>query len=255
MMDVSVSRCLAWAPDIVTPEDWRAWACGQQSASTDGAPAVGTVPAILRRRLTRWGRLALEVAGNMAQELTPTTPVIFSSRHGDSERTQQLLCDLAHSEPLSPTAFSLSVHNASLGLFTIVQQITAPSLALAAGKETFAHAWLEAITWLDQGAEQVLLVYADEPLAGFYQDDADEEELPLGLALLLTRTRGQAVTLGFSPTFLTNDAATPTDDGAPPRSMSMALEFLRWWFGDQSAFRFTGERLTWSWVRGNDEAI
>lgn len=244
MNDVCVSRCLAWAPDLTTATDWQLWAQGQKVSSGEGTPGVSAVPAMLRRRLTRWGRLALEVATATAPELDPAAPVIFSSRHGDTERTQQLLRDLALNEPLSPTAFSLSVHNASLGLFTIVQRITAPSLALAAGRETFAHAWLEAVTWLDQGAPQVLLVHADEPLNGFYEPYNDEEDLPQALALLLTRDQGQRVSVNFAP--MMNDVEIK------PRSL--ALEFLAWWHGEQSEFTYAGDRLAWTWKRDDQAA-
>lgn len=243
MNDVCVSRCLAWAPDLTTATDWQFWAQGQKASSGEGAPGARAVPAMLRRRLTRWGRLALEVATAVAPELDPAAPVVFSSRHGDTERTQQLLRDLALVEPLSPTAFSLSVHNASLGLLTIVQHITAPSLALAAGRETFAHAWLEAVTWLDQGAPQVLLIHADEPLSGFYEPDRDEDDLPQALALLLTRDEGQRVSVNFTP------ATTDMVAG----SRSLALDFLAWWYGEQRAFTYVGDRLAWTWKR-DDQA-
>lgn len=239
MTDVCVSRCLAWAPNLATDADWHAWALGTRAASCEGSPTASAVPAMLRRRLTRWGRLALQVASELADELDPMAPVIFSSRHGDTERTQQLLTDLANGEQLSPTAFSLSVHNAPLGLFTIVRQITAPSLALAAGKETLAHAWLEAATWLAQGAPQVLLVHADEPLAGFYQADADEQELPQALALLLTRDTGTRVNLTHAPNV----------EGVDPAPRSMALEFLAWWYGESAADQYAGDRLQWTWRR------
>lgn len=240
MMDVRISRCLAWAPNLSTDEHWQAWARGERIPEGENAPGAQRVPAMLRRRLTRWGRLALEVAGGLADELQPDTPVIFSSRHGDTLRTESLLKDLANGEPLSPTAFSLSVHNASLGLYTIVEQITAPSLAIAAGRETFAHAWLEAFTWLQQGASQVLLVHADEPLADFYQQDTDEQDAPLAIALLLSADAGERVSLHFE---------TPVASAALPSPQAQPLAFLQWWYGSAAEFSWCGDRLRWNWRR------
>src|SRR5690625_4576870 len=153
-MDLFVSQFAAWAPGLERLGDWASWAEQAELPVSDAVPPVKSVPAMTRRRLTRWGRLALEVATSMQGALDAQTPVIFSSRHGDTHRTQKLLQDLAQGEPLSPTAFSLSVHNAALGLFTIIERITAPSLALAAGRDTLAHAWVEAQGWLAQGAPQ-----------------------------------------------------------------------------------------------------
>ncbi|MBE8715864.1 3-oxoacyl-ACP synthase [Cellvibrio sp. KB43] len=239
MMNVRISRCVAWAPNLSTDADWQAWSRGERALQGDDTPRAQRVPAMLRRRLTRWGRLALEVAGELTESLAADTPIIFSSRHGDTHRTETLLTDLANCEPLSPTAFSLSVHNAPLGLYTIVEKITSPSLAVAAGRETFAHAWLEAYTWLQQGASQVLLVHADELLADFFRPDTDEQDAPLALALLLTADEGSAVSLRFDAL----DQRTLSDTQAQP------LAFLQWWYSEAPALRWCGDRLCWQWQR------
>lgn len=239
-MDLYVSQDAVWGPGLETPEDWVSWARQRQILDSDAAPAARAVPAITRRRLTRWGRLALEVATTMEQPLPADTPVIFSSRHGDTARTQKLLQDLARGEPLSPTAFSLSVHNSALGIFTILRQIKSPSLALAAGRDTLAQAWVEAEGWLDQGAGQVLLVHADEPLSDFYRVDTDEQEMPAALALLLSREpapNSKRVSLRCTP------------NGGNTQGCSMMIAFLAWWFGPEKRLEFDTDRLTWIWER------
>ena len=239
-MDLFVSQFAAWAPGLESPGDWASWAEQAELPDSDARPPVAAVPAMTRRRLTRWGRLALEVATSVQGQLAVDTPVIFSSRHGDTHRTQKLLQDLAQGEPLSPTAFSLSVHNAALGLFTIIERITAPSLALAAGRDTLAHAWIEAQGWLAHGASQVLLVHCDEPLAEFYRPDADEAEMPAALALLLSSEPGpgrQRVALHRNP------------GGAEPGPVSMMAAFLTWWFGSDARLELSTERTTWAWER------
>ncbi|MDQ2076979.1 beta-ketoacyl synthase chain length factor [Marinimicrobium sp. ABcell2] len=239
-MDLFVSQFAAWAPGLDTPTDWATWAEQADVLDSEASPPVRAVPAMTRRRLTRWGRLALEVATSVEGHLAADAPVIFSSRHGDTQRTQKLLQDLAHEEPLSPTAFSLSVHNAALGLFTIIQRITAPSLALAAGRDTFAQAWVEAQGWLAEGAPQVLLVHCDEPLADFYRPDADEAEMPAALALLLSSEPGpgrERVSLSMAP------------HSGEPGDVSMMVAFLVWWFGRTPHLEFCTERTNWHWER------
>lgn len=219
---------------------------GRLQLAESGMPDAKAVPPMLRRRLTRWGRMALETACACAEDITAETPVLFSSRHGDTQRTCVLLQDLAVGEPLSPTAFSLSVHNASLGIYTIVQQALGPSLALAAGKESLAHAMLEATGLLATGAEQVLLVHTDDDLAGAYQPYADERDMPHSVALVLTRSQGRPVSIKWR----TNSAGNnPPVDGA---SESMSRAFLRWWFGNMEQFEYPGSRLTWTWASEND---
>lgn len=236
-MNFYISQCHAWAPGIETPEQWQLWSQGQLQPAEAGMPPAKAVPAMLRRRLTRWGRMALETACACAGEVRANTPVLFSSRHGDTQRTYALLQDLAQEEPLSPTAFSLSVHNASLGIYTIVQQALGASLALAAGKESLAHAMLEAATLLHEGADQVLLVHTDDDLAEFYQPYSDEADMPLSVALLLNGSQGRKVELQWQPA------------ARSPEPESMSKEFLRWWFGDRNQpLNYSGSRLQWSWA-------
>lgn len=244
-MNLFVSHCTAWGPGLETAGQWASWATAPQVSDSDSAPGARAVPSMTRRRLTRWGRLALEVATGLDGHLAANAPVIFSSRHGDTQRTEKLLRDLAREESLSPTAFSLSVHNAALGLFTIIRQITAPSLALAAGRDTLAQAWLEAASWLHQGSPQVLLVHADEPLAEFYREDADEAELPAALALLLSTQPSpgaRRVSLNMSEV---GEAPGPS----PVMKSSMMAAFLAWWFGRDPRLEFSTDRLTWAWER------
>lgn len=252
-MDLFVSHCAAWGPGLETAEEWAENVEAPLIADSNAMPGARAVPAMTRRRLTRWGRLALEVATELDGYLAADAPVIFSSRHGDTHRTEKLLRDLAREEPLSPTAFSLSVHNAALGLFTIIRQIKTPSLALAAGRDTLAQAWLEAASWLHQGASQVLLVHADEPLADFYREDADEAEFPAAVALLLSAqpspgARRVSLDMGALPDGLGQSSTGSTAADSTTES-SMMTAFLVWWFGADSRLEFTTDRLSWTWER------
>lgn len=239
-MEAYVSRLVAWAPGLDSGADWRHWAASPALIEGEDKPPAKAVPAMTRRRLTRWSRMALEVATAVDGDLDPRAPMIFSSRHGDTRRTLALLRDLAAQEPLSPTAFSLSVHNAALGIYTIVRGMSSPSLAVAAGRDTLAQAWLEAQSWLATGTGQVLLVHVDEPLAEFYRPYADEAEMPAALALVLNAqpAAGAVPTrLGFEPA------------RGPAGEASMMREFLAWWYGGDTSLALHGSRLSWWWER------
>src|SRR5690625_7518099 len=87
-----------------------------------------------------------------------------------------------------------------------------PGLQLTIAQSTFGT------VFRSQGAPQVLLVHCDEPLAEFYQPDADEAEMPAALAVLLCAEPGpgrQKVALHRQP------------GGAEPRAVSMMAAFLR----------------------------
>lgn len=140
----------------------------------------------LRRRLTRLGAMALGAA--LAIEYRDDARFVFCSRHGDFQRTAALLTALFRREALSPTDFSMSVHNALAGMLSIARQAKAGHTAIAAGPNTFAYGLVEAAAILAaDGEASVLLVYYDEPLpAPFDEIEAGKPEATVALALLLT---------------------------------------------------------------------
>lgn len=130
---------------------------------------------MMRRRVDTLGRFALQVAWWVQQDMVGM-PVIFASRHGETERSFALLQTLNQNEPLSPTSFGLSVHNAISALYSIARRDGALYQAIAAGPATIEQAVVEAASLLADGAAEVLLVYYEAPLAEAYHAFADEPE-------------------------------------------------------------------------------
>jgi hypothetical protein len=164
----------AGAHFVIPVARWAAWPPAQGAAS--GLPDVRFIDASLRRRLGPLARAMLHVAHECAAEGTPTR-LVFASRHGELGYTVTLLRALAAAEPLSPTLFSLSVHNASAGLFSTFRHDRAASTAIAAGAETLGQALLEAYCQLASDAGSlVLIVYGDEALPDEYREFGEARE-------------------------------------------------------------------------------
>lgn len=124
---------------------------------------------MLRRRLSSLAKMTLRVAHDCARDI-PNVRIVFASRHGELARTTTMLDGLAAGEDLSPTLFSMSVLNASVGLFSILQKNTAPATAISAGCASFGYGLLDACLQLSEKPEQpVLFVYADEPAPAVYE--------------------------------------------------------------------------------------
>ncbi|AZQ51606.1 beta-ketoacyl synthase chain length factor [Burkholderia cenocepacia] len=154
------------------------------SISTAGVPGVEALDPMVRRRLSRLSRLALQVAYDCAGTENPVR-VVFASRHGELVRTTGILADIGAAEPVSPTAFSLSVLNAVTGIFGIARRDRSAATAVAAGHETLGYALLEAYSQYETSpASPVLLVYAHEPADPVY-GDIDDDPDSMGLAILL----------------------------------------------------------------------
>lgn len=184
-----IARWQAWAPGVADAAGWRAWIAAGHTPDPVAQPDVSYLPPLLRRRLDRCGRMALSTAWPCTAGLS-TVQSVFSSRHGALDRTLELLDALAKDEVLSPTVFSLSVHNSNLGLFSIARSDRGAATALAAGADSLALGLLEGANLIAEGAEQVLVCYADDSLAAPYAAFLPEEpsaHRPFSISLLLTR--------------------------------------------------------------------
>ena len=234
-----IDRWAAWAPGVESEAQWAEWSAGRRALAAEPAtPDVQFLPPMLRRRTSRVTRAALWAihACGGADTLYPT---VFSSRHGELHRSHALLQDLAAGEPLSPNAFSLSVHNTASGLNSIATGNRAPSTALAAGRDTLAAGVIQALCQLGDGAEAVILVHADECAPAFYQRWVHYEVPVFALALVLRRPGGQG-SWRLAPRATTAGAADPG---------SHELALMHMLAGGQRQQILAGERGSWLWER------
>jgi hypothetical protein len=197
-----------------------------------GKPEVAFVEPMLRRRLSRMARGFF----HCAQRLSPPgeVRVVHGSRHGEADRTLALLQDLAAQRELSPTLFSMSVHNAVPGLWSIFKGNHAPITAVAAGPETFGWTLVEAIAaWKADPASPVLCLYAEDRLPEPWAEGVPQPGLHV-VALLLGGQEGP----GFSL------LREPGGDGLVS-SLPQARHFLEAWRGGEAAW--TGAGSSWHW--------
>mgnify|MGYP003121641211 CR=1 FL=1 len=119
-------------------------------------------------------------------------PVVFSSTMGEIQRTQGILEAIADGDPVSPAAFSLSVHNAVVGLWSLVNGVTSPMISLAPVEGSPVPALLEAAGMLAEGWESVLVVFCEEAYPEFYRPFLNSPTGPTSLALQLVPSHALA---------------------------------------------------------------
>jgi len=221
----------AWAPGLVSAMDGFDECRTEQPPVDDGAgPEIRFVSPMLRRRLGPLARMALHVAHEVSAGFAGLTTV-FASRHGELTRTVGILHALARDEAPSPTAFSLSVHNATVGIHSIIRSDQAPSTALAAGDETLLWGFQEAAARLMHRPDlPVLLVYADETLPVEYEPFGATSEVAHAIAFLLAS--GNRMELEWTG-----------NDGNPPSPEPLSLAILDHLLGRRKAIAWYGERL------------
>ena len=237
----SIACHAAWAPNIETKEAWLAWAKGDVVITGSVEPAVRPMAPLLRRRAGFLGKMALEVA-YQCLGAKKDVPTIFSSRHGEVSRSVDLLLDLANGEPLSPTSFGLSVHNAIGGLFSIARADHASNIALAAGESSIEHGVIEACGLLAEGEPAVMLVAYDCPLPQVYSAFKDLNEQPYAWAWLIEPPRREVVSLTWS--------AAP-EESLPDTGLPAGLEVLRFHLRKDRALERISDGRRWFWSRND----
>lgn len=228
----------AMAPGITTPDEWQTWAQSQQEIDPLAPLAKPQrLPMITARRLNAGSRLAAECGLALLQRQA-IDAVLFTSRHGELERNFRILRALATQQPVSPTDFALSVHNAAVGNLTIVAKQPLISSSLSAGQDSFQQGLLEVLCLLQAGYRRVLMVDFDGRLPDFYHPvlPADATTWPFALGLVFQT--GQQLHCQHQP------QSQPT-----PRRLPQSLQFLHGWLNQAPSFTVQGEASQWHWSR------
>ena len=128
--------------------------------------SAGTIPAMLRRRLSPLGRTALAALSDLkprAQE-----QVVCASSWGDLSRSLALLESLSETGEMSPADFALSVHNAIGANAAIWLKNHAPSPAVCAGALSASAGLFECALALS-GSPSVLLLRYEPAMPALWQ--------------------------------------------------------------------------------------
>jgi hypothetical protein len=183
--------------------------------------SLAAVPKMLKRRLTPLARTvfsAIHRCGLTNSDIL----MVFSSNHGELAKSFQMMEQLEAGEEISPTHFSLSVHNAIAGLFSMAYHNQQECSVIAPGMEGVAAGFIEATGLLQEGYREVLLVFYDEPLVDFYPAmpfrlSAPEMALALRLGL---HGEGEKISLSYAI------CDHETNDGEQALQLPLLAEFL-----------------------------
>jgi len=229
-------------PDFILRK-WRAWApglnCRDDRLLEAGDTALsGQVPKMLQRRLSPLAWAIFNVAGPCLAN-GEALPVVFSSAHGEICKSLALLKMIQAGHELSPTAFSLSVHNAIAGLFSIAYRNSRDITVIAPGREGIAPAFIEALGMLQEGDDEVLVILYDEPIADFYPIAPFKlnANFPCVLALRIALSGdGLPMQLCRSP--------ESRDDGEHPVQLQDFLKFL---LAEEKSLSLGNQEHSWTW--------
>ncbi|MGJ0493173.1 beta-ketoacyl synthase chain length factor [Methylobacter sp.] len=228
----------AWAPGLCSPDDWQAWSAGQKSMTAEQPVVPASVPKMLQRRLSLLAKAVFHAADRCIK-VGEQIPTVFSSTHGEIGKSFRMLKTIEGGEEISPAAFSLSVHNAISGLFSIVYGNQQESTVLAPGMEGIAAAFVEATGMLHEGRDEVLLVLYDEALPDFFPFAPFKlnTDVPCALALKIAAA-GPGLAMRFCR------SSTARDDGEQPVQL---LAFAKFLASDDESLTLGNQGHSWSW--------
>ena len=238
--DFVLSKWNAWAPGINDMDDWLNWSKGDLVLQQDKAVVPDSVPKMLQRRLSPLAKAVF----NSADKCIVTSeqiPIVFSSANGEICKSLAMLNAIQAGDEVSPAAFSLSVHNAIAGLFSIVYANQQEITVIASGQEGIAPAFIEGLGILQEGAQAVLLVLYDEPIADFYPVSPfnlnADNMCALTLRIALT---GDGLPLELSRLSMTRD------DGEQPMQL---LAFIRFLLAEDRLLDLGNGEHSWRWQK------
>ena len=187
------------------------------------------------RRLSPLARAACAVAHHCRQT-SGDMPSVFFSSHGESQYYFEMLHGIAAGEDVSPSRFSLCVHNAIAGLSSFHSTSFQPTVSLSGGTEGLFAVFLEAGGLL-LATPSLLVVWYEQPLPDAYYTYLASSETTWALAMVLSRAGnpGQQLRLTRRP----GESLSTVEDST--QSLVQAILNNR-----RSSFCHM-ERSTWRW--------
>ncbi len=233
----------AFATNLQDKTMWQAWSQNPYLPKSADVPALLEMPAMQRRRLERLGRIALQVAYWCQTAESDDIPLVFASRHGDIQRTYEMLEALARNEALSPTYFGLSIHNAIVAQYSIARQLKQNYLAVSAGKSSVEAAIIEALGLLYDGAEEVMVVMYDGMLPESYQRYWDENCAEYAWAWRLKKVQSAHASFSLETV---NQVGIEVESKT---NLPHGLEVLRFMLSNETDLYFKDDTRHWHWQR------
>ena len=102
------------------------------------------IPMLMRRKLNILGKIGLYTL-NGVYEQDNNYKLVFASSYGDVDRVSKLIEQRIDDGEISPAGFSFSVHNATIGLFSLLKGIKSSYNSISAGDNTIQNTLTESI--------------------------------------------------------------------------------------------------------------
>lgn len=218
-------------------KNWSAWdltssqELGGYHQVQSGLPEMAGVKPMVKRRMPALAKVMHELASTV-----PLMPCVYASKNAELSRTIKIIRQ--YGGDISPTLFSMSVHNAIPGMLSVVNQDDSPYTVIDSMSGVVEMALLEAVSMLDQ-YDAVKVVYFEEPTADEYIEINKQPDFALVMQLVVTA--GNAYSL----------CQVPKEQKSAHHEQSNLLikEYLSLLQGDTQQVIQHHARHSWHWRR------
>lgn len=236
-INFNIDSWTAISPGLITQDDWVKWSnlnCEWPSILQD--VSADLIKPMMRRRMSNLSKIVLQAALKISIN-KEIDYIVFSSRHGELDRTVKLIKEIIKGEDASPMAFSQSVHNTASGLFTISSKRDVPATSLSAVESSLHHALIEAAIYLDEKPlDKVLLVDFDEPLPIEYKKYENSGKPYQGYAFSAILSAGKQFELSWSK-----------NDNEKILTFPQTLMVINNIIQNKKEFSLNDQRVSWCW--------
>jgi hypothetical protein len=185
----------AWAPGLISKEDWIAWSSGEKELSIlKDSPSLKHLPPIARRRLSQLTKMVLHI-GHELNDGVNQLHTIFCSQFGEITQQNTITRGLIESGEVRPSTFSLSVFNTPVSLLSIHEKNLEASTVLLSGDQSLVSGLLSLIAELKTNSRNnVLILFADEMLPEDYKSLYGKDFFPFAYGLMVSSKGREGMT-------------------------------------------------------------
>lgn len=220
--------------DIFSASEQKEWSSRAIALPKDLPSKFAYIPMMQARRMSKATGLACENFLTVLNDYNIASAV-FLSEHGELERSHKILESITCNSNISPTDFSMSVHNVAAGLSTILSKKNIEVSSISAGKNGLLQALYEVIVLLESGADNVLLVAFDGAIPQFYFDYGVQNGPVYAVSLLFEKGDDWKIKMEESHNnMLVHDYPLP-------------IQFMHAWLSGAKKFQIEGVNQSSSW--------
>ena len=218
-------------------KNWLAWGIGELSDLDNlsniknGVPNLDGISVMVKRRMPKLSKYIHALTQDIAIS-DRNIPTVFASKNAELTRSFKIIRSL--DADVSPTQFSMSVHNAIAGLLSVISQDDSKYIVIDSLSGILETALIEATSLLTEH-NCVKVIYFDEDLPTELTESTSECNQPI--VLLLVIEKGTEISLSSEANIL-NIKPCKED-------FKQLVMFLN---KQKNTYHSTNKRLCWNWI-------